>query len=93
MFAEPTGRTAPRIAGDGLNKNIGHSASPLVMLCDAQAFPAPNMRYLHQPFHCTPVLYRLTPLFYRIGTFLEINMYMNTHNTGSMGYSGIILCA
>lgn len=42
---EPTGRTAPKVTGDGLNRNIGQNDESLALLCDVQAFPAPLTRY------------------------------------------------
>ena len=44
IFPEPTGRTAPKITGDGLNKMSCLEKSLIGLLCEAQAFPTPNMR-------------------------------------------------
>lgn len=45
LFTEPTGRTGPKVTGDGLNRQIGQSDESLALLCDVQAFPAPLTRY------------------------------------------------
>ncbi|XP_068899429.1 cell adhesion molecule Dscam1 isoform X24 [Tenebrio molitor] len=45
VITEPTGLTAPKISGDGLNKKIGHSSHDIALLCDAQSFPAPIKRW------------------------------------------------
>lgn len=44
LFIEPTGQTGPKVSGDGLNKQNGHSGSDIALLCEAQAFPAPRKR-------------------------------------------------
>ncbi|KAF4517356.1 hypothetical protein B566_EDAN011743 [Ephemera danica] len=44
LLNEPTGRTSPKVSGDGLNKHQGMANSIVALLCDAQAFPAPKMR-------------------------------------------------
>lgn len=44
FFVEPTGSTTPKISGDGLNKKMANYQRDIVLLCDAQSFPAPTKR-------------------------------------------------
>ncbi|XP_022815092.1 Down syndrome cell adhesion molecule-like protein Dscam2 isoform X11 [Spodoptera litura] len=45
VITEPTGRTGPKVTGDGLNRQIGREGESLALLCDVQAFPAPLTRW------------------------------------------------
>lgn len=45
-YLEPTGQTAPKVAGDGLNKLSARSLTSASLLCDAQAFPTPRKRFV-----------------------------------------------
>lgn len=49
FISEPSGRTAPKTTGDGLNKYRGVEGESLALACAAQGFPAPITRYTH-PF-------------------------------------------
>ncbi|XP_048480578.1 Down syndrome cell adhesion molecule-like protein Dscam2 isoform X18 [Plutella xylostella] len=43
VITEPSGRTRPKVTGDGLNRQIGRG--DLALLCEVQAFPAPLTRW------------------------------------------------
>lgn len=45
ILPEPSGRTAPKGTGDGLNKYRGVEGESLALACAAQGFPAPISRY------------------------------------------------
>lgn len=45
FISEPSGRTAPKATGDGLNKYRGVEGESLALACAAQGFPAPITRY------------------------------------------------
>jgi len=45
FISEPSGRTAPKTTGDGLNKYRGVEGKSLALACAAQGFPAPITRY------------------------------------------------
>ncbi|KAJ0175513.1 hypothetical protein K1T71_008672 [Dendrolimus kikuchii] len=45
VITEPTGRTGPKVTGDGLNRQIGRAGLSLALLCEVQAFPAPLTRW------------------------------------------------
>lgn len=45
FISEPSGRTAPKTTGDGLNKYRGVEGESLALACAAQGFPAPITRY------------------------------------------------
>lgn len=47
FISEPSGRTAPKGTGDGLNKYRGVEGESLALACAAQGFPAPITRYTH----------------------------------------------
>lgn len=41
---EPSGQTAPKIAGDGLNKQTSIYMKTVPLICDAQSYPTPKKR-------------------------------------------------
>lgn len=43
---EPTGQTAPKTSGDGLNKQVTVTNLKVALLCDVQSFPVPRKRYI-----------------------------------------------
>ncbi|XP_072765861.1 Down syndrome cell adhesion molecule 1 isoform X8 [Anoplolepis gracilipes] len=45
VITEPSGRTAPKTTGDGLNKYRGVEGESLALACAAQGFPAPITRW------------------------------------------------
>ncbi|XP_069356474.1 cell adhesion molecule Dscam1 isoform X1 [Maniola hyperantus] len=45
VITEPTGRTGPKVTGDGLNRHVGRDRHSLALLCEVQAFPAPLTRW------------------------------------------------
>ncbi|EGI61628.1 Down syndrome cell adhesion molecule-like protein [Acromyrmex echinatior] len=45
FISEPSGRTAPKTTGDGLNKYRGVEGESLALACAAQGFPAPITRW------------------------------------------------
>lgn len=50
ILTEPSGRTAPKGTGDGLNKYRGVEGESLALACAAQGFPAPISRYNTIPY-------------------------------------------
>jgi len=55
-ISEPSGRTAPKATGDGLNKYRGVEGESLALACAAQGFPAPITRYTHLRIRSLTVL-------------------------------------